>query len=494
MTADERVDTREGDTRAGPGRRTHDQRGALVLLVVSAAILLDALDLSITQIALPDIQSEFGLSAGSLAWVANAYVLTYGGFLLLGGRLADLTGRRRILLVGFALFGAMSLVSGLAPSAPVLVVARALQGVGAALTVPASISIITTTFAEGPERNRALSIFGAAAAAGFSVGLVLGGLLTDLLDWRWIFLVKVPVVLVVALLALRVVSPDGERTRGRSYDLPGAVLSTGGLLLFVAVISQLGQPTVPIGVLLAGAVVSVGMLVGFVVNERRAGDPLLPLPLFRLRTLRFSDLTSLTVLAAPFGFSYVSTLYMQSLLGWSPLATALALLPGAALSVPVSQAVAPRLLQRFGLRATGAGALVVVAIGFGLLFFIGADRPYWAVTLPAVLICLGLGMGVAYPVFTIGGVTGVEDEQQGVAAGIQSTALQVGGGIGLAVVSAGIAAALGDGTTPTAGTLRVGVLVGTALPLIGALVAGFGLRSENAEQSAGDREPEPAAS
>ncbi len=320
----------------------HDRSDASVLLIVSTAILLDALDLSITQIALPDIQAAFGLSAGSLAWVANAYVLTYGGFLLLGGRLADLAGRRRTLLFGFALFGVMSLASGLAPDPVLLIVARALQGVGAALTVPASISIITTTFAEGPPRNRALSIFGAAAAAGFSVGLVLGGVLTDLAGWRWIFLVKVPVVAAVALLALRVISRDPQRSRGRSYDLPGAVLSTAGLLLVVTVISQLGRPSASAGLLVAGAALGVALLAGFVVNEHRARDPLLPLPLFRLRTLRYSDLASLVVLAAPFGFSYVSTLYMQDLLGWSPLTTALALLPGAVRSPQWSHRRWPR--------------------------------------------------------------------------------------------------------------------------------------------------------
>jgi EmrB/QacA subfamily drug resistance transporter len=470
-------------TSADPGRGgdKHDQRGALVLVVVSTAILLDALDLSITQIALPEIQSYFELSAGSLQWVANAYVLTYGGFLLLGGRLADVLGRRRVLVGGLLLFGVMSLVSGLAPDPLVLVVARALQGVGAAFTVPASISIITTTFAEGPERNRALSIFGAAAAAGFSVGLVLGGVLTDLLGWRWIFLVKVPVVAGVALLALRVIAGDPERRRGRSYDLPGAVLSTAGLLLLVLVISQLAQATVPVPALVGGGVLAAALLVGFVVNERRRGDPLLPLPIFRLRTLRYSDLASLTVLAAPFGFSYVCTLYLQEVLGWSAISTSLALLPGAALSVVVSRELAPRLLDRVGLRVAGSGALLVVAAGFGLLLAIGEGTPYYAVLLPAVLVCLGLGMGVAYPAFTIGGVTGVDDERQGVAAGIQSTALQVGGGLGLALVSAGIAAALGGDGQLTVDALRVGVLIGAALPLIGAAVTAIGLRSADLE-------------
>jgi EmrB/QacA subfamily drug resistance transporter len=455
-------------------------RSRLALAVVSAAILLDALDLSITQVALPSIQHDLRLSPSALQWVANAYVLTYGGFLLLGGRAADLLGRRAVFLAGLATFGAMSLACGLAPSSGMLVVARGLQGVGAALTVPAAVSIIATTFAEGEERNRALGVFAASASAGFSVGLVLGGVLTDALSWRWIFLVKVPVVLLVALVALRVVgkgrAPAAAR---RSYDVAGAVMSASGLLLLVFVITQLARRTVAVGALAAAGLVALALLAGFVINERRARDPLLPLGLFRLRTLRAADLASLTVLAAPFGFAYVTTLYMQDVQGHSALATGLALLPGAVLSALVSRYVAPWLVERVGLRSTATAGLAMVAVGFALLLRTDVRTTYEAVLLPASIVCLGLGMGVAYPVFTIGAVSGVSDRQQGVAAGIQNTALQVGGGLGLALVSAAVAGTLG--TRPDAAAyvdaLHVGALVGVVLPVLGAVTAFVGLRA-----------------
>ena len=455
-------------------------RSRLALAVVSTAILLDALDLSITQVALPSIQGDLRLSPSALQWVANAYVLTYGGFLLLGGRAADLLGRRRVFLAGLLTFGAMSLACGLAPSAAPLVVARGLQGIGAALTVPAAVSIIATSFAEGEERNRALGVFAASASAGFSVGLVLGGVLTDALSWRWIFLVKVPVVALVALLALRAVAEGrAAASARRSYDVAGAVMSVSGLLLLVFVITQLARRTVAPGALVTAGVLAIVLLVAFVVNERRASDPLLPLDLFRLRTLRAADLASLTVLAAPFGFAYVTTLYMQDVQGHSALATGLALLPGAVLSALVSRYAAPWLVERVGLRPTATAGLTVVAVVFALLLRTDVSATYEAVVLPASIICLGLGMGVSYPVFTIGAVSGVSDRQQGIAAGVQSTALQVGGGLGLALVSAAVAGTLGARPDPAAyvDALHVGALVGAALPVLGAAMAFVGLRA-----------------
>jgi MFS family permease len=262
---------------------------SLVLFVVSAAIVFDALDLSITQIALPSIGADLDIGEGGLPWIANAYVLTYGGLLLLGGRMADLVGRRRTFVLGLSLFGAMSLACGLAPGAPVLVVARALQGVGAALTVPAAVSLVATTFAEGEERNRALGVFGACASAGFAAGLVLGGLVTDALSWRWIFLVKVPVVLAVTLLAMRVVAADPPRAARRSYDLAGAGSSALGLLALVFVITQLADRSVAPALVAALAMAAVVLLVGFVRREGRVADPLLPLDFFALRTPRTAD-------------------------------------------------------------------------------------------------------------------------------------------------------------------------------------------------------------
>jgi EmrB/QacA subfamily drug resistance transporter len=442
-------------------------RAGLALFAVCTAILLDALDLSITQIALPSIRHDLHMSAGAVQWVPNAYVLMYGGFLLLGGRVADLLGRRRVFLAGLVTFGAMSLVCGLAPSAPALVLARALQGLGAALTVPAAVAIIATTFPEGEPRNRALGVFAAAASAGFAVGLVLGGLLTDALNWRWIFLVKVPVVAAAAVLALRVVAVDRARATARSYDVAGALTSVAGLLALVFAITQLARRTVSVPALAAAALLATVMLVAFAVRERRAADPLLRLAVFRARIPRAADLASLTVLAAPFGFAYVATLLLQDVQHRSPLATGLALLPGAALSGFVSRYAAPALLARLGLRTTATLGMLVVSVGFALLLWTDA-------VLAAAIVCLGLGMGVAYPVFTVGAVAGVDESEQGVAAGIQNTALQVGGGLGLALVSAGVAAKAGAADLRDA--LQVGTAIGAALPLLGAAIAFAALR------------------
>ena len=295
------------------------RRPSLVLLAVSTAILLDALDLSITQVALPEIGRTLDVSAGTLAWIPNGYVLSYGALLLLGGRLADLFGRRRIFLIGLALFGAMSVVGGLATSAPVLIAARVVQGAGAALTVPAAVAIIAASFAEGAARNRALGVFGASASAGFSVGLVLGGILTDALSWRWIFLVKA-----------RGRSPRWSsrsapsRRRGRparpaGLDGPGALCSAAGVLLVALAITQAGDATLAPVLVAAAALAGAGLLAAFLLIERRAVAPLLPLALFSDRTVRTADLASLTVLAAPFGLAYVTTLWMQQLLGFSAL-------------------------------------------------------------------------------------------------------------------------------------------------------------------------------
>ena len=460
------------------------QRPALALGVLSASILLDALDLSITQVALPSIQRELGLPAATLQWVATGYALTYGGFLLLGGRAADLHGRRRIFLGGLMLFGVMSLAAGLAPNAGLLVVARGVQGVGAALTVPAAVSIIASTFTEGAQRNRALGVFAASASAGFSVGLVLGGVLTDLLGWRWIFLVKVPIVAAVLFAALRALPGDAPvRGSRRAIDLAGAVTGTAGVLLLVLAVSQAAEPAAGIGVPVAVGAAAVALLVTFVVVERRTADPLISRGLFRNRTVRSADIASLTVLAAPFGFSFVATLYLQDVLGWGPLAAGLALLPGAVLSIVVSRWVAPGLVDRVGLQTAGVTGLLLVAVGFALLLRLGPGAGYATGLLPAVVVCFGLGMGIAYPVFTIAAVSGVDAAEQGVAAGVQSTALQVGGGLGLALVSGAVALGTDDGP-PTVDALHLGAAVGTALPLLGAAVAAAGLGRQ--------REPDPS--
>lgn len=450
----------------------------LILAVVCMVLLLDALDLSITQVALPRIGSDLDVSASVLPWVANAYVLTYGGLLLLGGRVSDLAGRRATLVAGLVLFGAGSLVSGLAPGAGVLIGARALQGIGAALTVPAAVATIAVTFPQGPDRQRALGVFAAFGSAGFSVGLILGGVLTSSLGWRAIFWLKVPVVIAVLVAAVLVI-PNGTRRAAaeRSYDLIGALTGTLGPLLLAFAVTSAAAPSRNLPVIAISAALGAAVLVLFVLRERAAADPLLPLSLFANRTVRVADLASLTVLAAPFGFAFIVTTYLQDVSGYSPLRTGLAVLPGGVLSAVISRYVAPVVIGRFGLRVAAAGGLLVVAAGFAWLVRLNTAPSYLGVILPASLVSLGLGMGLAYPVSTVAAVTDVEEPMQGVAAGVQNAALQIGGGVGFALVSAFVGASSGASggagreSASVMAAVHHGALAGAALPLLGALVA-----------------------
>jgi MFS family permease len=455
-------------------------RAGIVLAVVSAVIFFDALDLSITQIALPEMQVSLHVATSTLPWIAAAYVVTYGGFLLFGGRASDLLGSRPVFLAGLAVFGIASLACGLAGSAAVLIGARAVQGIGAALTVPAAIAILATAFTDERARTRAFGIFAAAAASGFSAGLVFGGLITSGLSWRWIFLAKVPAVaitLAVALAALPIVKP----IRRGGYDLAGAVTVTAGSVLLMYGITLAGVPDAhPLGV--GGPiVVGLGLLGAFLAVERASRSPLLPLRLLRLRTLWAADVAALTVLAAPFGVSYVATLYQQSVLHWPPWQTALTLLPGAVASALVSRYLAPPLLHRFGLRTVYATAMLTVAVGDAVLIALTPEAVTWLVIV-ATLLSFGLGMGLAYPAATLGGVHGVEPADQGTAAGLNNTALQLGGGLGLAIVATAVTAGLQgnppDTVTPELGlhAARWGAAAATVLPLIGALIVLVGMR------------------
>jgi EmrB/QacA subfamily drug resistance transporter len=447
-------------------------RQRLVLAAVCMAILLDALDLSITQVALPSIRTSLHVSPDVLPWVANAYVLTYGGLLLLGGRVSDLAGRRSTFLAGLALFAVGSLGCGLAPGPAVLIICRAAQGVGAALTFPAAVAILAGTYDQGPERNKAMGIFAAFGASGYSAGLILGGVLTSALGWQWIFLVKVPVAAVVVAVALAVIAPAGQAEKARRrYDVPGAISGTVGPLLIAFAVTAAAATSRSIPLISAAAVAGLVVLTAFVFRERAARDPLIPLSLFRNRTVRAGDLASLTVLAAPFGFAFVTTAYLQSVSGYSPLRTGLALLPGAAVSAVVSRYGAPLALRRVGLRAAGVLSLATVTAGFALLARISVTPSYLAVVLPASLICLGLGVGVAYPAFTVAAVTDVPASRQGMAAGVQSAALQIGGGLGFAVVSAVVGSISGRAPRALVSDLHYGALAGCALPFAGAILA-----------------------
>lgn len=462
---------------------TQRPRVTALLAVVCTAIFFDALDLSITQIALPSIQASLDLTVGTLPWVAAAYVVTYGGFLLLGGRMTDLLGGRRVFLAGLAIFGAASLACGLAGSATVLVVARAVQGVGAALTVPAAVAILAATFTDDRARARAFGIFAAAAASGFSAGLVFGGLITSGLSWTWIFLAKVPAVALVLFVALRVVPATAGLDRRGGYDLAGAFTVTGGAVLFTYGVTRAGSPGASIVDTLVPVLAAAFLFAGFVLVERRAQAPLLPPSVLRSRVRVATDAAALTVLAAPFGLSFVVTIYLQDALHHSPWFTALTLLPGAALSGLVSRYLAPALIDRIGLRPVYAGGLAIAAAGNAVLLALDESTAPWVVIV-AGLVSLGTGMGLAYPAATLGGVHDAHPDDQGAAAGLNNAALQIGGAIGLAVVATAVTIGLEGQSMAEAGAstartgARYGAVAAVVLPLLGAAIVLFGLRRD----------------
>jgi len=465
-------------------RARADEPGAsrtagLLLAVVCATIFFDALDLSITQIALPSIQDGLGISTSALPWVATAYVVTYGGFLLLGGRAGDLLGARPVFLTGLAIFGAASLVCGLAGNGGVLLGARAAQGVGAALTVPTAVAMLAAAFPEGPARNRAFATFTAAAGSGFSAGLVLGGLITDGLSWRWIFLAKVPLVAVTLIAALRAVPRSRTRRRG-GYDVAGALTVTAGAVLLLYGITQAGNPAAGTAATAVPLVFAAALLAAFVFIETRSRSPLLPLRVVRIRAVAAADAAALAVLAAPFGVSFVVTLYLQDVLHHSPMRAALTLLPGSIVSALVGRYAAPRALDRFGLRTVYTTALVIVALGNAPLIALGPNRADWLIVV-ATMVSFGVGMGLAYPAATVGGVTHTDPADHGTAAGLNNTALQIGGGIGLAAVAAAVTVGLHGQTAGAADpdvalhAVRLGALAATLIPLAGAAIALLGL-------------------
>src|ERR1700742_1423095 len=380
-----------GMTLSSPAAPRWDARlwGALILLC--GVIFLDGLDVSMVGVALPSIQSDLHLSTSQLQWVVSGYVLGYGGLLLLGGRMADLLGRRKVLLAGLSVFTLASLAGGLVDSGTALVVTRFLKGASAAFTAPAGLSIITTTFTEGPNRNRALSIYTATAASGFSLGLVFGGLLTEI-GWRWTFLLPVPVAAGILLAVPRFIRPDlPSLDSHRRYDVPGAVTLTAGMLLLVRTVVEApsegwGSPATIVPVLVAS-----GLLAAFVAIERRTSQPLVRLGILRSGHLLRANLGMFAVFGAYVAFQFVGTLYLQNTLGWSALHTALAFLPAGLIVAFGSPRVGP-LIGRFGTqRLVAVGATAFVA-GYALFLRIDA-APYWFTVLPTMLL-IGIGFAL----------------------------------------------------------------------------------------------------
>ncbi|MGN9783485.1 MFS transporter [Nonomuraea sp. ZG12] len=433
-------------------------------------IFLDALDVSMVGIALPSIQHELGLSTSTLQWVVSGYVLGYGGLLLLGGRVADLLGRRRVFLVALAVFAVASLLGGVVDDGALLIAARFVKGVAAAFTAPAALSIITTTFPEGPQRNKALSIFTASGASGYSLGLVISGLLTEL-DWRYTLLMPVPVAVIALVAALRVLPrPVEERPEG-GHDLLGAVLVTASMLLLVFTVVQ--APEVGWASLRTiGSLVAVAALLGlFVFAELRMKHPLVRLGILRSGPLVRANLGLFILMGSYVSFQFVAMQYFQNLLGWSALGTALVFLP-AGVIVALSSTRVGNLADRFG-----TGKLIVIgaaslAGGYAMFLGISETPSLGGLVLPGMLL-LGVAFALSFPPLNIQATNGVDDEEQGLASGLLNTSGQVGGAVVLAVVTAVLTS---GGGGLSIGSLRAAIVVCLVLALVGVAISATGLR------------------
>jgi EmrB/QacA subfamily drug resistance transporter len=451
-----------------------DANRALILVIILATYLMIILDASIVITALPDIHESLGFSSTGLSWVQNAYTLTFGGLLLLGARAGDILGRRRVFVTGVAVFTVASLLGGLAPSAGLLLAARAAQGIGAAIAAPAALALLMTTFAEGGERTRALALYSAVASGGGSIGLVLGGMLTSWVSWRLGLFINVPVGIALTTLALREL-PETPRTSGQ-FDLTGAITSTLGMTAlvygFVRAASDGWGNVGTLASFLAGAV----LLAAFVSTERRAGQPITPLRLFRSRGRSGAYLARVLLVGGMFGMFFFVTQYLQGVLGFSALEAGLAFLPMSVAMFAVARGV-PRYAERIGDGALLTSGVSLALIGMTWLSQISADTPYFpGLAIPMLL--LGIGMGAAFTPLTAAGLAGVAQRDAGAASGLVNVAHQLGGSLGLGILVTVFAAAGGSNAPSTdAVAARHGLaqaistaLTGSAILMAAALV------------------------
>jgi len=466
-----------------------DTRSWLVLILLCSAQFIVVLDFSIVNVALPSIQRDLGFSSQNLQWIVSAYSLTFGGLLLLGGRAGDLFGKRRLFMAGLVIFGLASFSGGLAHSQTWLIAARAIQGIGAALVSPISFSLITTTFQEGPARNRALGVVGAVASCGFAAGAILGGLLTAGLGWRWILFVNVPVVVATFIFAPILLSETTRLEGERRIDVPGAFAVTAGLTALVYVLAQgnnvgWGSPQT-LGILALAIV----LLVAFGIIESRVKAPLVRLSIFRLRTLTGANLIGLLGPGVLGATIFILTLYMQDVLSYSAITTGLAFLPLAIVILIASNAVSP-FVPRVGIKPLLVAGMVVMAIGMLLLTRISVENNYFATVLPA-LIVISLGIGPSFTVMAIAATAGIANKEQGLASGLLNTTQQVGSGLILAIVIA-IAAARTAFLSPSAHAVskaavvagfRYALIVGAGFAVLAALIAVFVIRQDESQEN-----------
>jgi EmrB/QacA subfamily drug resistance transporter len=482
------------------GREAVEEKGKkqtshwLILILLALAQFMVVLDVSIVNVALPAIQHAFHMTQTNLQWIVTAYTLTFGGFLLLGGRAADLFGRRRMFLIGVALFTIASLADGLASSGNMLIVFRGLQGLAAAFMSPAALSIVLVTYKEGHERNVALSVWGAVAAGGAAFGVLLGGIITQYLDWRWNFFVNVPIGIAVILVARRILDRHESTTEHNDLDLPGAVLVTGGLMLLVYALVKAPlygwtdhRSLIAFGISLAAIAL-------FLVNEARIKNPLMPLRIFRIRNLSGSNMMQLFISAGIFSVFFFSTLYLQQVLGYTAIKTGVSflLIP---IIIAITATNVPRLIQKVGYRPILMVAPLLVSAGLFWMSFIPVDGTFWGNVAPGMSL-FALGMGATFVSITIAATSGVRQHESGLASGLLNTAQQIGGALGLAVLTGLVTSnsthyiknlhlhtAPTDLQTATAAVhgFHEGFLVASTFGVIASLIATFVIRSQKAK-------------
>jgi EmrB/QacA subfamily drug resistance transporter len=457
-----------------PGKNMDRQpRLRLILALLSLAQLMIVLDFSIVNVALPSIQAQFDLAPINLQWVVSAYALTFGGFLLLGGRAADLFTRKRVFQAGLVVFSLASLLGGFAISAEMIFISRAVQGIGAAMLSPSALSLVTTTFKEGHERNEALGIFGSMAAIGFTVGVILGGILTSAISWHWVFFVNVPIGAFV-LVGSSLFFPDqAVQPQKKSFDVTGAVLITSSLLLVIYAITQASAPSETTLELVILFVLSAALVASFVYVERRACIPLVPFDIFRRRLIALADMLMFLTFAANAALVFIITLFLQEIRGFSPIETGLIFIP-AGLGGLSGATLAPRIIRKVGYRIMIITGLALFGTGMAALSTIGLNGSI--VLLMAYYYIAALGLVSCIVSLNIAGTTGVVHERQGLTAGLLTTSQQIGAAIGVSlasVVVTAVARSVGNQIIITVAGYRSAIYVAELILVPAFILAGY---------------------
>jgi EmrB/QacA subfamily drug resistance transporter len=464
--------------------RTHQQKRWLALIVLCLGVLMIVLDTTIVNVALPSIQTDLGFSETSLVWVVNAYMITFGGFLLLGGRLGDLFGNRRVFLFGIMLFTLASLACGLADSQGLLIGARAVQGFGGAIVSAVSLSMIMSLFSEPAERAQAMGVYGFVCAGGGSIGVLLGGILTSTLSWHWIFLVNLPVGIAVCALCVALLQggPGQAASSGR-LDVPGAAAVSASLMLAVYAIVNGNQTGWASAQTLAMLVCAIMLLIVFVRIEARVRNPLMPLGLFRLRNVAIANVVGVLWAAAMFAWFFISALYLQRVLGYTALQVGLAFLPANLIMAAFSLGLSARMVMRLGIRLTLSIGLLLAAIGFALFSRVPINGVFALDVLPAMVL-LGAGAGMAFNPLLLAAMNDVHPGESGLASGVVNTSFMMGGALGLAILASLAAARTGgllrfgaESLVALAGGYRLAFISGAVLAAAAALIGGVYLRA-----------------